>query len=81
LFQINNQMVEKILLGKYVHYKGNRYIVIATATHSETMEELVIYYPEKEGNNRLWARPASMFHEMVLNHLGEPVPRFQFLES
>ena len=37
-------------LGRYRHYKGNDYIVIGVARHSETQEELVVYqqdYGEK----------------------------------
>ena len=30
-------------LGKYTHYKGNSYLAIAIAKHSETLEELVVY--------------------------------------
>ena len=30
-------------LGKYRHYKGKEYDVIGVATHSETLEELVVY--------------------------------------
>ena len=29
--------------GKYIHLKGNEYEVLGTATHSETLEKMVIY--------------------------------------
>ena len=32
-----------IKLGKYRHFKGNEYEVVAIARHSETMEEMVVY--------------------------------------
>ena len=53
-------------LGLYKHYKGNTYEVIGIATHSETLEEMVVYKAtyQKEGKN-LWVRPKSMFMELV----------------
>ena len=62
--------------GKYRHYKGNEYIVIAFAKHSETEEDLVVYqdlkYPEK-----VWARPRAMFEEEVEIE-GKKMPRFTY---
>ena len=70
-------------LGKYKHYKGKEYKVIGIATHSETLEELVVYEAlyEIEGKrfNSLWVRPKKMFEEKIeLN--GTMVNRFQYLE-
>jgi len=59
--------------GRYLHYKGNYYIVIGTALHSETEEELVIYHPEY--SDQLWARPRLMF-EALIQHEGKTVQRF-----
>lgn len=50
--------------GRYRHYKGNEYELIGLVTHSETMEQMVLYralYGEKQ----LWVRPASMWNETV----------------
>ena len=33
----------EIRRGIYEHYKGNQYEVLGEATHSETMEKLVLY--------------------------------------
>jgi len=30
--------------GKYIHYQGNEYEVTGSATHSESLEEIVLYY-------------------------------------
>lgn len=50
--------------GIFRHYKGNLYEVIGIATHSETLEKLVVYralYGEKS----LWVRPYEMFIENI----------------
>ena len=70
-------------LGKYKHYKGKEYKVIGIATHSETLEEMVMYEAlyeiEGKGFNSLWVRPKKMFEEQIeLN--GTMVNRFQYLE-
>ena len=54
-----------IKLGKYRHFKGNEYELIAIAKCSETLEPMAVYralYGEKE----LWVRPLSMWSETVL---------------
>ncbi len=63
--------------GRYRHYKGNEYIVIGVARHSETQEELVVYRTDY-GDKSLWVRPAAMFAETVTVD-GRAVPRFEFL--
>lgn len=54
----------KIKPGKYRHFKGNLYEVIGTATHSETMEPMVVYRA-LYGDGGLWVRPAAMWEETV----------------
>lgn len=61
-------------LGIYRHYKGQRYRVLGTARHSETMEPLVIYQA-LYGDHGLWVRPAMMFNETIERD-GEPIARF-----
>jgi hypothetical protein len=60
--------------GTYRHYKGQRYRVLGTAQHSETMELLVVYQA-LYGDYGLWVRPAAMFVETVELE-GEPIARF-----
>jgi hypothetical protein len=69
----------KIPLGKYKHYKGQLYEVIGVASHSETLEELVVYKAlyQPEGDN-LWARPLIMFREEIISE-GRKMPRFEFV--
>lgn len=67
-------MQETILPGKYRHYKGKDYEVLGVATHSETMEPMVVYRA-LYGEFGLWVRPASMWNELVEVD-GKTVPRF-----
>jgi hypothetical protein len=72
-------MEQKLIFGKYRHFKGNEYQVLDIAQHSETREELVVYrclYGEKG----LWVRPLTMFLETV-EHEGKIVPRFKLIEE
>ncbi|MBN70700.1 MAG: hypothetical protein CME32_15635 [Gimesia sp.] len=63
--------------GRYRHYKGNDYLVIGVARHSETEEEMVVYSADY-GQFGLWVRPKEMFLEKVEVD-GHVVPRFQFI--
>ena len=64
--------------GRYRHYKGNEYTVLGVASHSETLQELVVYRQEY-GERGLWVRPAAMFAEMVEIE-GRAVPRFRRID-
>ena len=53
----------EIRIGKkYRHFKGNEYLVINVAKHSETLEEMVVYQA-LYGERGIWVRPLSMFLE------------------
>ena len=69
----------EIKLGKYRHFKGNEYRVIAIATHSETMEPMVVYQA-LYGNQGIWVRPANMWNETIEReeYTG---PRFIYIED
>ena len=60
--------------GKYRHFKGNEYEVIGMATHSESMEEMVVYRALYDDGGT-WVRPAAMWDE-VIEHNGQQVKRF-----
>lgn len=69
----------EVIPGIYQHYKGNYYLVLGTAAHSETEERLVVYVPlYASPGPRLWVRPLSMFLETVEREEGT-LPRFRYV--
>ena len=50
--------------GKYLHFKGKEYEVIGMATHSESLETMVVYR-QLYGDGSLWVRPAAMWNETI----------------
>ena len=68
-----------IQLGRYRHYKGNEYMVIGVARHSETLEEFVVYRQE-HGDHELWVRPKAMFLQTVQVD-GQMISRFEYVEN
>lgn len=63
--------------GKYRHFKGKEYELLEIATHSETMEQMVVYRA-LYGEKGIWVRPASMWSETVEKD-GYSGPRFQYI--
>lgn|GEM_PF-937991 len=60
--------------GKYIHFKGGEYELLACVFHSETLEEMVLYRA-LYGEGGFWVRPAAMWSEIV-EHEGRQVRRF-----
>lgn len=74
--------IKTIKQGIYKHYKGNFYLVLGVAHHSENQEPLVVYmalYESEYGKNALWVRPYDMFTEEV-EYDGKKIKRFQLIE-
>jgi len=53
-------MNELKINGIYKHFKGDYYLVVDVAGHSETKEEYVVYR-SLYGDSKLWIRPLNMF--------------------
>lgn len=68
-----------IIPGRYIHYKGNKYEVLCTARHSETLEDMVVYRA-LYGDGEIWVRPASMWEEMI-DVNGTWVKRFTYIDK
>jgi hypothetical protein len=65
--------------GRYRHYKGRDYQLLYTATHSETLEEMVVDRA-LYGEGSLWLRPASMWYETIKLE-GQTLQRFSYMED
>ncbi|MEE0839578.1 MAG: DUF1653 domain-containing protein [Acutalibacteraceae bacterium] len=66
-----------VKLGKYRHFKGNEYEVLAVGYDSETTEEVVIY-KALYGKGDIWVRSKKMFFEKVVKD-GIEMPRFEYI--
>ena len=53
-------MQELVVHGIYRHFKGDYYLVVDVANHSETKEKYVVYR-RLYGDGSLWIRPLEMF--------------------
>ena len=53
-------MREVKINGIYKHFKGDHYLVVDVANHSETKEKYVVYR-RLYGDGSLWIRPMDMF--------------------
>lgn len=69
--------MNEIRPGLYRHFKGNEYRVLYTATHSETLEPMVVYQA-LYGQRGIWVRPAAMWNETVTRE-GKTLPRFTYI--
>lgn len=63
--------------GRYRHFKGNEYELLYVATHSENLEEMVVYRA-LYGEHGVWVRPAQMWNETVERD-GMVTPRFTYI--
>ncbi|MCR5775400.1 MAG: DUF1653 domain-containing protein [Lachnospiraceae bacterium] len=69
------EALDRIEAGRYRHFKGNEYEVIAIARHSETSEAMVVYRA-LYGDHGIWVRPADMWDETVERD-GKTYKRFE----
>lgn len=74
-----NKADRTIKYGKYRHFKGKEYAVLALAKDSET-EEQVVVYKQLYDSGDIWVRPAKMFTEDVEVD-GRKVRRFEYIDN
>ena len=71
--------MEDIKIGKYRHFKGKEYQVLYLATHSETMEPMVVYQA-LYGEQGICVRPAAMWNE-IIERDGKKKLRFTYISE
>ena len=80
-------LIEKLLLDYpiaedrvryFLHFKGNKYKLIASAFDSETQERMVVYQA-LYGDRKYWVRPEKMFFEQIERN-GKRFSRFQEID-
>lgn len=69
--------MDEIRPGRYRHFKGNEYEVLYVATHSETLEPMVVYRV-LYGEGGIWVRPSAMWLDQV-DRDGYCGPRFVYI--
>lgn len=69
--------MDEIKIGRYRHYKGNKYEILCIARHSETLEAMVVYRA-LYGEGGVWVRPAAMWNETVERD-GKHFRRFTYI--
>jgi hypothetical protein len=71
-------------IGKYKHYKGNTYQVIALGKHSDTLEDYVVYqwlYDSEEfGNKPIRVKSVEEF-EKKIEIDWQQVKRFEYISE
>ena len=72
-------MSDGVKIGKYRHFKGNEYEVLYIATHSETLEKMVVYRA-LYGERGVWVRPLSMWNEEITRD-GKTYKRFEYIDE
>ena len=65
--------------GRYRHFKGKEYRLLCVASHSETLEPMVVYQA-MYGEGGVWVRPAAMWDEQV-DRDGYRGPRFTLVRE
>ena len=72
-------MSDGVKIGKYRHFKGNEYEVLYIATHSESLEKMVVYRA-LYGERGVWVRPLSMWNEEITRD-GKTFKRFEYIDE
>lgn len=63
----------------FIHYKGGLYRLMAIATNSETLEEVVVYQA-LYGEHKIWIRPKKMFFE-IIRYNDKNIARFKEIDK
>ena len=67
------------LLGKYKHFKGNEYELVAIAKDSENPDKRIAVYKALYGEGEFWVRDLDMFFEEITRD-GKTFKRFEKID-
>lgn len=68
--------------GVYKHFKGNLYLALMVAKHSESEEDVVVYIGLYENDlSNVWVRPLDSFMGEKELEDGTKVKRFEFVRE
>ncbi len=74
----------ELRLGKYKHYKGKFFEVIAVALDHDSLEEFVVYKSLEDSEvfnaGTMWVRPRKAFFEAVIVE-GKEIPHFVYIQE
>jgi len=75
--------MSKAIPGKvYKHFRNKKlYKIELLGTHSETMEDVVVYSRLHESYKKYWVRPLSMFEDKAIDEDGNIVDRFDLTQG
>lgn len=69
-----------IPLGKYHHFKGGEYQLLAIARDSENPDNFIAVYKALYGEGEVWTRPLYMFTEVITRE-GKEIQRFTYCKE
>lgn len=72
--------IPNIPLGKYRHFKGGEYELIAIARDSEEPDRFLAVYRALYGEREVWVRALDMFLENIESG-GKTIRRFEKIED
>jgi hypothetical protein len=73
---------QKFKPGVYKHFKGQLFLALFLAKHSETEEDMIVYIDLYDNtNSQVWVRPLNDFMGYKEFEDGTKIKRFEFIRE